>query len=205
MVLYYLINKKNRLILTIISIITAILLNGLLSYISNKIGLPIFMDSIFTIMTAATFGLWPSIVVGIATNFFIEVIHGCPGIYLPFLPVNLLTALITSLFVYNKRFETQTQAFWLIIIVALINSLIGALIVSIFFGGFTDLALDNIVRGIVVAGSSVFSSAFIVRLVANIVDKGPAVILSYFIYKEIQKKAKKKRYNFPSSSEKQEL
>ncbi len=191
MVLYYLIKKKNRLILTITAIFAAILLNGVLSFINDSLGFPIFMDSIFTIMTAALFGLWPSVVVGILTNFFIEAINGFPGIYMPFIPINLFTALITTLFVYKKLFETPTQAFWLIIVLAIVNSLLGALIVSFFFGGFTNLSIDNIVRGVIITGHSVFSSAFIVRLVVNVVDKGPAVMLSFFIYKWIQKKTKK--------------
>jgi energy-coupling factor transport system substrate-specific component len=192
MVLYYLINRKNRLILTITAILAAILLNGIFSYINDSMGLPIFMDSIFTIMTAALFGLWPSVAVSLLTNVFIELLNGFPGIYLPFIPVSLFTALITSFFVYKKLFESPTQAFWLIIILVLVNSLTGSLIVSFFFGGFTNLSMDNIVRGIIVAGHSIFSSAFIVRLIANLVDKGPAVILSFFIYKAIQKKTKKK-------------
>lgn len=191
MVLYYLINRKKRIILTISAVTAAILLNGILSYMNDSLGLPIFMDSIFTIMTAALFGLWPSVIVGLLTNTFIEVLNGFPGTYLAFTPVNLFTALITSFFVYKKLFETPTQAFWLIIVLALINSISGALIVSFFFGGFTNLSMDNIVRGIILTGHSIFSSAFIVRLVANIVDKGPAVIISFFVYKAIQRNAEK--------------
>ena len=189
MVLYYMINRKKRLFLTITAVVIAIFLNGIFSYINDSLGLPIFMDSIFTILTAALFGLWPSVAVGIFTNPFIELLNGSPGIYVPFIPVSIFTAMITSFFVYKKLFETPTHAFWLIIILVLVNSLTGALIVSFFFGGFTNLSMDNIVRGIVVAGHSIFTSAFIVRLIANLADKGPAVIMSYFIYKAIQKKA----------------
>lgn len=189
MVLYYLINKKNRLILTISAIVVAILLNGVLSFFNNSLGFPIFMDSIFTIMTAVLFGLWPSLVVGILTNLFIEMINGFPGIYMPFIPINLFTALITTWFVYQKLFETPAQVFWLIIILAVVNSLLGAMIVSIFFGGVTNLSMDNIVRGVMITGHSMFSSTFIVRLIVNVVDKGPAVMLSFGIYKWIQKKA----------------
>lgn len=191
MVLYYLIPTKNRLFLTITAILAAILLNGIFSYFNEILALPVFMDSIFTIMTAALFGLWPSIAVALLTNIFIELLNGFPGIYLPFIIVNLVTALATSLFVHKKLFETPTHAFWLIIVLSLANSLCGAVIVTLLFGGFTNLSLDNIVRGIIVAGQSLFTSAFIVRLVVNVVDKGFAVLLTFLIYKSIKKKTKR--------------
>lgn len=189
MVLYYLIKRKNRNLLTFLAVAAAIILNGLFSYFNDAIGLPIFLDSVFTVMTAALFGLWPSVMTAALTNFFIEVLNGFPGIYYPFAVVNITTALVTSLFVYKKRFETPTNAFWLIIILSLANSILGALIVTIFFEGFTNLSLDNIVRGIIVTGRSLFTTAFFVRMVVNIVDKGIAVLITYFLYKLIQNKA----------------
>ena len=157
---------------------------------NDYLSFPIFLDSIFTIMTAVLFGLWPALSVGLLSNVFIEFLHGFPGIYYPFGIVNILTALITVLFVYKKKLETPSHAFWLIIVLATINSLIGALIVTLVFGGFTDMSLDNIVRGIIIAGQPVFSSAFIVRMVVNVVDKGIAVIITFLVYKTIQRKSK---------------
>lgn len=189
MVLYYLIDKKNRNLITIAAIALAILLNGVFSYTNDHFGLPIFMDSIFTIMTAALFGFWPSFIVGILTNSFLEVINGLPGNYFPFTIVNLLSAIITSLFVNHKRFETATHAFWLIIILSLVNALTGTLIAIFFFGGYTQLSLDNMVKGIMITGRSIFTSAFSVRIVVNIVDKGIAVLPTFFLYKIIQAKS----------------
>ena len=189
MVLYYLIKRENRLIFTILAVFTAIVLNGLFSYINDSIPLPIFMDSLFTIMTAAFFGLWPAVAVGLLTNVFIELINGFPGFYFPFIIINLLTALVTSFFVKKKLFETPTQIFWLIITLSFVTAIIGALIVTIVFGGFTNLYMDNIVRGIILTGQSIFSSVFIVRIVTNIVDKGVAVMCTFIIYKILQKKS----------------
>lgn len=186
MVLYYLLPRKNRNVWTISAILLAVVLNGVFSYINDKMGFPIFLDSVFTVMAAVLFGLWPSVAVGIMTNSFIEVLNGFPGYYLPFTPVNLLTALTVSLFVMKKRFETASNAFWLIIALTFINSLAGTIIVTLFFGGYTYLSLDNIVRGITLTGRSIFSSAFTVRLAVNLVDKGIAVLPAYFVYKRIE-------------------
>lgn len=189
MVLYYLIKRKNRIPLTISAVIGSILLNGIFGYCDNLLKLPVFLDSIFTIMTAALFGMWPSIAVGLLTNGFLEVLFGFPGFFLPFTAVNLLTALTTAWFVQKKWFETATHAFWLIITLSFVNSLSGALIVTFIYGGYTNLSLDDIVKGLTLTGKSIFSSAFTVRLVVNIVDKGIAVLPTFFLYKHFQKKA----------------
>lgn len=186
MVLYYLIKRKNRIPLTIAAVAAAVLLNGLFNEINNALSLPIFLDSVFTVSTAALFGLWPSIAVGALTNLFIELLNGFPGHFLPFSPVNILTALTTSLFIYRKRFETPTNAFWLILLLTFVNALAGSFIVTLLFEGYTDLSLDYIVRSFALTGKSLFTSTFIVRLVVNIVDKGIAVLIAFFLYKYIQ-------------------
>jgi len=186
MVLYYLIDRKKRNLLTVSAIITAVLLNGLFNYLNNLAGLPIFLNSTFTVMTASLFGLWPAVVVGLLSNVFIELLNGFPGSYIPFTAVNLLTALVTTAFVKNKHFETATHAFWLIIILSAINSLAGSLIVTFLLGGNTGHGIDNLVKSITVSGQSAFSASFFVLIVVNIVDKGLAILPSFFLYKKIQ-------------------
>ncbi|MBB6481704.1 ECF transporter S component [Spirochaeta isovalerica] len=186
MVLYYLIDRKKRILLSLCAIGIATLLNGIFSYLNEMANLPIFLDSVFTVMTAALFGLWPAVAVGLLSNSFLELLNGFPGYYVPFTVVNLSTALITALFVYKKKFETATHAFWLIIILATVNSLMGALIVTFVFGGYTNLSMDNMVRGIIVTGQSLYTSTFFVRIIVNIVDKGLSVLPSFFLYKKIQ-------------------
>ncbi|MBI9097507.1 MAG: hypothetical protein JEY91_03465 [Spirochaetaceae bacterium] len=185
------IKQKNRLLLTTAAVVAAILFNGFLSYFNNYLSLPLFMDSILTILIAALFGLWPATAVALLTNSFIELLNGFPGYYFPFTITNLLTALLTSLFVYKKYFETPNHVFWLILVLSFINSLTGAILVTYMFNGVTNHSIDNIVRGIIMTGQSVFSSTLTVRLVTNIVDKGLSVMITYIIYKNIQKKAGK--------------
>lgn len=192
MVLYYLIDRKKRFILTLLAVMVAIFFNGLFSFLNDLFNSPIFLDSAFTIMIAALFGLWPAMAVGLLTNCFIELLNGFPGIYWPFTIVNLITALTTSIFVIRKKFENSTNAFWLIIVLSVLNSLVGALLVTFLFGGYTNLSMDNMVKGITVTGQSLLTSTFYVRLVVNIVDKGIPVIITFFLYKFIQLKAEKK-------------
>jgi energy-coupling factor transport system substrate-specific component len=134
-------------------------------------------------MVTALFGLWPGILVGLFSNLFFEVIKGFPGYLYPFAIVNILTALVTWLHVRYGRFDTAAGALWTIITLSLANAVVGAIIVSVVFGGITNEPVDSIVRAVVATGQSIFTSAFFGRILINIVDKGIAVLIVFPIYR----------------------
>jgi len=182
------IKKKNRFFFTILAIIISIALNGILGKICINLQLPLFLDSIFTILTAALFGLWPAILIGLLTNLFLETITGFSGLYYPFALAGIITAITTALFINKKKFEIPLHAFWLIILLSVLNAITGSVIVTLLYGGFSNSPIDYIVKGMFIGGKSIISATFITRIVVNIADKGIAVILTYILYKVIHRK-----------------
>lgn len=172
----------------VIAVIVSIVLNVLLSRMNQFYNLPLFLDSTFTVVTAGLFGLIPGLVVALLTNLGHEAIAGFPGLIYPFALVNMLSAVITWFFVKKKFFTDAAGAFWLIIILALGNSLLGTVIVMLVFNGITNDPLDDIVRAIVISGQSVFSAAFLARIFINIVDKGIAVLILFPLYTVLRKR-----------------
>ncbi len=146
------------------------------------------MDSIFTVINAGTFGLLPGLLTGALTNIILEVLRGFPGYLYPFAIVNMITALITWLHVRYGTLYKATGALWMIFTLTLSNSLAGAVIVYLVFGGVTDERVDSIVRAVIIAGQSIFTSAFLGRILINIVDKGIAVLLFFSLYRKLLKK-----------------
>jgi energy-coupling factor transport system substrate-specific component len=67
------------------------------------------------------------------------------------------------------------------ILLALINAFIGALIVSLVFGGIIDQPVDSVVKVIIVTGQSLFTSAFLGGILINIVNKGIGILVLYAI------------------------
>lgn len=182
-----LLNKQSR--LTIISVmVISVILNGLINLAGDKLGIPLFLDSIFTAVTAALFGIIPGILTGLFTNLFQEVLRGFPLYLYPFAVVNMATGLLVGFLVKRGYFKTFFGVFLVIIYTAFVNAFLGALIVTIVFGGITHEEVDYIVKVILMTGQSVFSSAFIARIFINLVDKGIAVLISYFIYVQIKQK-----------------
>jgi energy-coupling factor transport system substrate-specific component len=95
----------------------------------------------------------------------------------------MLTALVTWLHVKYGSFDKAAGALWTIITLSFSNAIVGAIIVSVVFGGITDEPVDSIVRAVVATGQSIFTSAFFGRILINIVDKGIAVLIVFPIYR----------------------
>ena len=185
--IYTFLNNQSKRTKTL-AIIISVVLNGVINLAGDKLGIPLFLDSIFTAVTAALFGIIPGLLTGLFTNLFQELIRGFPLYLYPFALVNMATGIIVGLLVKQGYFKTFFGVFLVIIYTALANAILGAIIVTIVFGGITNEEVDYIVKVILMTGQSVFSSAFIARVFINLVDKGIAVLAAYFIYVQVRKK-----------------
>jgi energy-coupling factor transport system substrate-specific component len=140
--------------------------------------IPLFMDSIGTALSAALFGLPLGLATAVMTNGFQEFINGFPGVHFPFAVCGMATALIVHIMVRRGRFSTPLHFFLATLLVALANSVLGAIIATFVFGGGTGVNIDVIVSGFALAFGDIFSAALIARVAVNIIDKAPAVFLA---------------------------
>ena len=182
------ISKNNRIPIIIPAIIASVILNGLLLVFTTGMSMPFFLDSVFTVVITALFGLLPGLVTGFLSNFFFELLFGFPGHLYPFFVVNMLTALVTYLHVHFGDFTKASNALWMIISLSIVNAVFGAVIVVFLFEGTTYQPVDSIVRAVVTTGQSLLSSAFLGRILINIVDKGISVLIAFFVFRKIHKK-----------------
>jgi energy-coupling factor transport system substrate-specific component len=145
--------------------------------------LPLFFDSIFTALCAALFGLGPALATAVLTNGGIEVATGFPGTHLPFAVCGMATAWIVSRAAARNRFSASIHVAAAILEVSLANALLGALIASLVYGGYTAVNIDVAVSAIQTIGGNIFSAVFLARLPTNIVDKGIAVGIAVLGFK----------------------
>lgn len=167
-------------------VVLSVLFNALLNYLTQLAGLPIFMDSIFTVLGTAVLGLGWGLVIGTATNLFMDFLQGFPGILWPFAAAQIVSALVTHVMVRNKALKTVSGVTLFILILALLNALTGTVVAVFVFGGFTLERFDFIVHALIQSGQSIFSSAFLTRLVINIVDKGIAVLVLMALFPKLR-------------------
>jgi len=166
----------------VLAVLAGVGVNVAFSGLNHALQLPLFLDSVGTVAVAATIGLVPGLLVGGLTNLTLEAVKGFPGIVAIFGLVNMATAVVTWLFVSRGFFRTLFDALWVVFALALTNALLGSLIVTVVFGGFTDEPLDNVVRSLMITGESLFTSAFLGRVFINVVDKGVAVLAAFAVY-----------------------
>ncbi len=157
--------------------------NAALSWVNMRLDSPLFFDSIFTAVAAALYGPIAGMVVGLVSHIIMEAVHGFNGLFIAFSPCNIATGLIVGAAARAGFFDSFHQAILCTVAVAAANSVLGAVIAYIVFGGHTQHASDNLVAAFLLAGSSLFGASFWARVPANLIDKGIAVMAAFAVLK----------------------
>lgn len=142
--------------------------------LASSLKLPVFLDTIGTILSAAILGPWYGALTGGLTNVIMSLQNPAD---MWFAIVNIAVGLIVG-FISMKFGFTK----WLVVliagaIIAVVAPIIGTFIATYVYGGLTGGGIDILVAGLMKGGSSVFAAAFIPRIGSNLVDK----IVSVFI------------------------
>ena len=167
-------------------LLLSVCLNLAFSYLNNiVIRSPLFLDSIFTAVTAALLGPFAGMAVGLFTNILMEFQYGLTGLYWPFALCNMATGLIVGVLSRRGAFEKLYQMITVILIVTMANAFLGALVAYLVFQGNSGVPIDQITAAIADLGQSLFSASFWARIPANLVDKMFAIALAFYIRKSV--------------------
>lgn len=157
----------------------AIAINIVLGIITNALGIPLYLDTLGTVLVAALFGLWPGVIVGALTNIITGLIYSVTDI--PFALVSVAIAIVVALIAKRWGF-----GFGVALVTGLILSIVAPVIgtpIGIYvYGGLNGTFSDVFVTGLVQAGQTVFSASFIRNIASNLIDKiGTALIVAALI------------------------
>lgn len=162
-------------------IIAALILpaiNAELNMLIQTTPVPLFLDSIVT-GVAAVMGLPYGLATAVATNLLEEVFMGFEGTHAPFAICGMATALIVWWMVQTQRTHTPMQFIYGTFLVALANSILGAVIAIFVYGGGTGTNIDVAVAGFALALDNILSAAFLARLAVNLLDKALVVLAAF--------------------------
>lgn len=154
----------------------AIAVNIVLGIITSTLKLPLYMDTLGTIITAVLIGPLPGVAVGALTNIITGFMYSLQDI--PFLLVNVAVALITGLIAKRYKFKLTT-AIVCGLILSIVCPLIGTPIGILIYGGLTGTVSDVIVLALKSSGSSIFAASFIAKIGNNLIDKVGTCIIAY--------------------------
>lgn len=182
--------KSDYVLSTVTAVALGSLANAFFQWLNaDVLKWPFFFDSVFTIFVGIFFGWFPGVVTGLLSNILTEVFQSYEGLYLPFAIVNMATGLCAGLMARNKAvFWKLPRQILLILLLTIVNALLGSLVVIIVYGGLTGSRPDILVSALMLAGQGIFTSAFLARILLNLVDKGIPVVLFYSLYLIIERR-----------------
>jgi energy-coupling factor transport system substrate-specific component len=158
------------------------LLNSGLDFINQvTVDLPLFLDTIGTLLSTALFGLIPGLATAVLTHGTSELLNTGTASYLPWMAVSMSSALVLWLLARRGRFETAVHAVMASLWLSLANAFVGALIAVAVFGGKTDHAVDFVATAFYALGRNELLAAFLARLPVNLVDKAIGVAVTFIV------------------------
>ncbi len=144
----------------------------------------LFLDTMGTIIAAAVFGpIWGG-AVGLLTNVIIGITTN--PVDIPFALVNMAVGIIVGLVAMKFGFKLRTAVITGLIL-AVVAPLIGTPIAIWIYGGLTGTSTDFFVAWLLASGESIFTSAFIPRIVGNLIDKVASCVIAYMVITRLPK------------------
>jgi energy-coupling factor transport system substrate-specific component len=158
----------------------AIVLNVIGGQIALLFHLPIYLDSMGTIMIAMlygpVYGMLPPLLYGLVMGFTLDIYS------LYFMPVGLMLGLVTGL--VSRYFSLKK---WRMIpgamLITIPGTIVSAVITAVLFGGITSSGSTVIVQVLNKAGLGLTASVFIVQILTDYLDRLLSlVIVTYLLH-----------------------
>ncbi|MBQ3376131.1 MAG: ECF transporter S component [Erysipelotrichaceae bacterium] len=151
--------------------ITANVIGGKLAYILH---LPMYLDTIGTIFASIVAGPWIGAITGLLSN----VVNGIMDpIYFWFIPVNIITGLITGFLSRAGWFTKWEKGLLATFIQAVASSIASTILAVLVFNGIIDSGTSIISEAMIRTGHNIWTAVGMVELIWTIIDR----IISWLI------------------------
>ncbi len=186
---------RHRLGRVILLSVLGILLNILGSNVAEVTGLPIYLDSMGTVLIAAMSGSLPGVAVGFFTNIFKIFTSGFSSIY--YGVINVLIALLTSYLSKRGFFQKLYKTFVAVLALAFVGGGIGSVLTWFLFGFANEGITASLAKKIYESSSmSLFVSQFLADYSIDVIDKLITVVIVFIIIKVLPNKIEERfRYD----------
>jgi energy-coupling factor transport system substrate-specific component len=173
-------NKRLWLVLVPIGIA----LNVVGGLLNTALKLPLFLDTIGTMLVAVTCGPWLGALTGGLSNIIASITSPADW---AFAIVNILIGLIVGYIALWRGYRDWVTPLMAGVATAIVAAIVGPWIAVYVYGGLTGSVLDIAVAGLMKSGQDVFSAVFISRIVPNIADKILSAYLVFFVLMALPK------------------
>ena len=164
---------------TLVLISAAVVINIVGGQIAHFLSIPLYLDSIGTILVAVLAGPIAGGIAGALTNVIWGLILN--PIALAFVPVALVTGVVAGWFARAGWFRTWWQSLIAGALIAIPGTIVAVPIIVFLFGGVTGGGPDYAVAYLAAVGSSIVKSVAFSNLGVNIVDKGATALVAWIV------------------------
>jgi len=145
------------------------------AYIALVLRLPIYLDSIGTVLNSALFGPAFGVLTACLSGIFSGVTSDVYSFY--FLPVGMITGLISGLLFHTSWFRKWKFPLGVLFLAAP-GTIVSSCITAFVFGGVTSSGSSILVQILHHIGFSMVASSFIVQILTDYLDRLITVIIA---------------------------
>lgn len=171
---------KNRKVYVTAFCGVSVAMNIVLGIITSALGIPLYLDTLGTVLTAAIIGPVPGMIVGALSNIITGLMYSVTDI--PFCLVNMAVGLIVGLVAKKFKF-TLVSALVTGLVLSFVCPAIGTPIGIYVYGGLNGTASDVLVMSLVQAGKDIFQASFLRNVASNLVDKVGTCLIGWALIK----------------------
>ncbi|AXH61252.1 MULTISPECIES: ECF transporter S component [Providencia] len=178
---------------TLTLIVFSIAINMVIGQLSSMLKLPIFLDSIGTLICALLAGPWVALLSGLLTNLLWGLLSG--PIAAAFAPVAMMIGLSAGLLARAGGFRTLPRVILSGVVITFALMIVAVPIRTYLFAGTTGSGADFFVAYFHAVGDNLLESVAITVLGANITDKVASAIIAWLLVRQLPERVQR---NYPN-------
>jgi energy-coupling factor transport system substrate-specific component len=172
----------------VVMIPVAVAINFVGKEIANLLNLPMWLDSIGTILTAVVAGPWIGAISGAVNNvFFGLTMDG--GLSIMYGLTSIAIAIVAGVLAHLGWFKSLPKAILAGLVIALTSAIVSTPINVGLWGGQTGKAWgDAIFTGMMANHLGIWPSSFVDELIMDLIDKVVVAIIVFLVYAGLPKR-----------------
>lgn len=178
---------------TLTLIVFSIAINMVIGQLSSMLKLPIFLDSIGTLICALLAGPWVALLSGLLTNLLWGLLSG--PIAAAFAPVAMMIGLSAGLLARAGGFRTLPRVILSGVVITFALMIVAVPIRTYLFAVTTGSGADFFVAYFHAVGDNLLESVAITVLGANIADKVASAIIAWLLVRQLPERVQR---NYPN-------
>lgn len=155
--------------------------------IAGALKLPVFLDLIGTVISAALGGPWVAVTVAFLTNLFLSLVSN--PTYFPYVIVSILVGLQTGYMIKAGSFRHIWGVVLTCIVATIISTFATSAVTVFFFGGITGATGASVVTaGLIGVFGNIWSGVLTSAFFESLLDRAIAFAVAYFVLRTVPKK-----------------